>query len=172
MSHIDASTHDENLEILENPLDWLAGKYMTFKLEDEEYGLRIQKVLEIIGVLDITRVPKTEAYIRGVINLRGKVIPVMDLRVKFDMTRTEFTDQTVIIVIQGTLDDEQDIIIGVLVDEVLEVMDVQAKDIEKPSGFYQASINMDFILGMGKIGERVVFLLDMDRIVHQTEKTS
>lgn len=146
----------------------LAGKYMTFKLAEEEYGVAILKVRELIGLMEITRVPQTPPWVRGVINLRGKVIPVVDLRLKFGMPPTEATDQTVIIVVQlvsaaGVL------IMGVLVDEVLEVLDVPAAQIEPPPSFGTQAMDADFILGVGKAEKRVIFLLDLDRVLHPEE---
>src|SRR6056297_311068 len=102
----------------------LAGKYLTFNLADEGYGLEILKVQEIIGVQKITAIPNAPPHVVGVINLRGKVIPVVDLRVKFDMPPQEFSRKTCIIVVQVE-GDEGDVIMGVLVDEVSEVLDIE-----------------------------------------------
>jgi purine-binding chemotaxis protein CheW len=146
----------------------LAGKYMTFKLADEVYGLEILKVREIIGLMEITRVPRSAEFMRGVINLRGKVIPVVDLRLKFAMPRTEATDQTVIIVVQyGAA--ERSLTMGVLVDEVLEVLSIDAGQIEPPPSFGAAALDTDFILGVGKSEERVIFLLDIGRVLSEAE---
>ncbi len=146
----------------------LAGKYMTFKLAEEEYGLEILKVREIIGLMDITRVPRTPDYIRGVINLRGKVIPVVDLRLKFGMERAEATDQTVIIVVQYSVRG-QGFTMGILVDEVLEVLSIAAEQIEPTPSFGDAAGETDFILGVGKSDRRVIFLLDIGRILTAEE---
>jgi purine-binding chemotaxis protein CheW len=146
----------------------LAGKYMTFQLADEIYGLEILKVREIIGLMDITRVPRSADFMRGVINLRGKVIPVVDLRLKFAMPRTEATDQTVIIVVQyGSA--ERSLTMGVLVDQVLEVLSIDAAQIEPPPSFGAAALDTDFILGVGKAEERVIFLLDIGRVLSEAE---
>lgn len=146
----------------------LAGKYMTFKLGAEEYGLGILKVREIIGLMDITRVPRTREFIRGVINLRGKVIPVVDLRLKFGMERTEATDQTVIIVVQVAHAAKQ-LTIGILVDQVLEVLSIDAAQIEPTPSFAGAAVDtdfaFDFILGVGKADKRVIFLLDIGKVL-------
>ncbi|MEI8255084.1 MAG: chemotaxis protein CheW [Deltaproteobacteria bacterium] len=148
----------------DTPLAALAGKYMTFKLASECYGLRILKVRELIGLMEITRVPKSRAYMRGVINLRGKVIPVLDLRMKFDMGATEYTDQTVIIVVQHA-SPLGELTIGVLVDEVLEVIDIDATRIEPAPTFGSDLLANDFILGVGKTEKRVLFLLDIDQVL-------
>jgi purine-binding chemotaxis protein CheW len=151
--------------------DWsiaLAGKYMTFKLAKEEYALEILKVREIIGLMDITRVPRMPEFIRGVINLRGKVIPVVDLRLKFGMERVDATDQTVIIVVQYSFNN-QDLTMGILVDEVVEVLDIQANQIEPPPNFGAGSIDTDFILGVGKADKRVIFLLDIGKVLTAEE---
>jgi len=145
-----------------------AGKYMTFKLAAEEYGLEIMKVREIIRLMEITRVPKTRDFMRGVINLRGRVIPVVDLRLKFGMAKTESTDQTVIIVVQfstGT----QELTMGILVDEVLEVLSISGENIEPPPSFGTAVIDTQFILGVGKAEKRVIFLLDIGKVLSSQE---
>jgi purine-binding chemotaxis protein CheW len=142
----------------------LAGKYMTFKLAREEYGLEILKVREIIGLMDITRVPKTDDFISGVINLRGKVIPVVDLRLKFGMEKGAATDQTVIIVVQYALNG-QELTMGILVDEVLEVLSIAAEQIEPSPNFGAATSDTDFILGVGKAEKRVIFLIDIGLIL-------
>lgn len=148
----------------------LAGKYMTFKLASEEYGLAILRVREIIGLMDITRVPKTKDYIRGVINLRGKVIPVVDLRLIFGMPKTENTDQTVIIVVQWN-DTSSSTTMGILVDEVLEVMNIDADQIEPPPDLHSTNNENDFILGIGKAEKRVICLLDIERVLNKEQST-
>ncbi|MFQ5699493.1 MAG: chemotaxis protein CheW [Myxococcota bacterium] len=142
----------------------LAGKYMTFKLAQEAYGLEILRVREIIGLMEMTRIPRTDRHIRGVINLRGKVIPVVDLRLKFGMEPAEVTDQTVIIVVQFTQDGEETVM-GILVDEVVEVLDVPGSQIEPPPRFGGEAGKIDFILGVGKSEERVLFLLDIGKVL-------
>ncbi len=146
----------------------LAGKYMTFKLAAEEYGLEILKVREIIGLMDITRVPRTPEFMRGVINLRGKVIPVVDLRLKFGMEEAEATDQTVIIVVQLIAGDTE-LTMGIVVDEVLEVLDIEPSQIEPPPSFGGTQVDTDFILGVGKSDKRVIFLLDINKVLSAAE---
>ncbi len=145
----------------------LAGKYMAFKLAAEEYGLQILKVREIIGLMEITRVPRTQEFVRGVINLRGKVIPVVDLRSKFGLARVEATEQSVIIVVQYP-QGETDTTMGLLVDEVLEVLSIPAEHIEQAPSFGGAD-SCEFILGVGKAGERMILLLDIGRILSADE---
>jgi len=142
----------------------LAGKYMTFQLADEVYGLEILKVREIIGLMDITRVPRSAAFIRGVINLRGKVIPVADLRLKFGMDACQATEQTVIIVVQYAVGG-RNLTMGILVDQVLEVLQIEPAQIEPAPAFGDAAAEAQFILGVGKAGERVVFLLDIGKVL-------
>ena len=139
------------------------GKYLTFALANEEYGLEILKVREIIGYVDVTAVPQTPYYVRGVINLRGQVIPVVDLRAKFGMDTTNVTDETCIIVVETTAAGRK-FSTGVIVDRVQEVLDIAARNIEDAPQF-GASVNTDFILGMGKVGESVKILLDIDRVL-------
>ena len=146
----------------------LSGKYMTFKLGIEEYGVEILKVKELIQLTEITRVPRTKEFIRGVINLRGKVIPVIDIKLKFGMGRTESTDMTVIIVLQYILEGNV-ITMGMLVDEVLEVFDFPSTHIEPPPNFGSGSIDTEFILGVGKQENRVIFLLDISKVLTATE---
>jgi purine-binding chemotaxis protein CheW len=146
----------------------LAGKYMTFQLDREEYGLEILKVREIIGLLEITRVPRTREFVRGVINLRGKVIPVVDLRLKFGMPRCEATDQTVIIVVQCQVDGRA-LTMGLLVDQVLEVLSVDAANVEPAPSLAQAQADDGFILGVGKHEKRIVFLLDIAKVLSSDE---
>ena len=140
-----------------------AGKYLTFSLAQEEYGLEILKVREINGYMDITAVPQTPHHVKGVINLRGQVIPVVDLRAKFGMETTEVTDQTCIIVVEITQKDHA-FNTGIVVDRVQEVLEIAAEAIEKAPEF-GSSVNTDFILGMGKIGESVKILLDIDAVL-------
>ena len=140
-----------------------AGKYLTFSLAQEEYGLEILKVREINGYMDITAVPQTPHHVKGVINLRGQVIPVVDLRAKFGIETTEVTDQTCIIVVEIS---QKDLTFstGIVVDRVQEVLDIAAEAIEKAPEF-GSSVDTDFILGMGKIGESVKILLDIDAVL-------
>ena len=149
----------------------LAGKYMTFKLANEEYGLEILKVREIIGLMDITRVPCTEEFMSGVINLRGKVIPVIDLRLKFGMEKCQTTDQTVIIVVQYA-SHGRNMTMGLLVDQVLEVLSIEGSHIEPPPEFGGSHVRSDFILGIGKSDKRVIFLLDIGRVLSVEEATA
>ncbi len=146
----------------------LAGKYMVFRLADEDYGLAILKVREIIGLVDITRVPCTDRFIRGVINLRGKIIPVIDLRMKLGMEPGPAGEQTVIIVVQYATT-RGEITMGVLVDQVQEVLTIAADNIEPPPSFGTGTISADFILGIGKADKRVIFLLDIGRVLSGDE---
>ncbi len=140
-----------------------AGKYLTFRLAAEEYGLEILKVREIIGLMDITKVPRTPQYIRGVINLRGKVIPVLDLRSKFDMEVKEDTEETCIIVVD-VAGEQGSTLMGILVDAVSEVLDIQANEIEDAPAF-GIGVDTRFILGIGKVKNSVKILLDIDRVL-------
>jgi len=148
----------------------LAGKYLTFRLADEEYGLEILKVQEIIQMQAVTKVPRTPDYMRGVINLRGKVIPVVDLRKKFNMDSSKDTDKTCIIVVQ-VVNGNNKVVMGTIIDEVKEVLDIKAENIEETPSF-GASINTDFILGIGKVGATVKMLLDIDKVLSMSEIAS
>jgi len=142
-------------------------KFLTFLMANEKYGLEILKVREIIGIMDVTPVPTTPAFVRGVINLRGKVIPVVDLRLKFGMEAKEDTQRTCIIVVHLAREG-QEMIMGIIVDEVSEVLDIDQDQIEPPPSF-GADIRTDFILGMGKVNQRVVTMLDIDRVLSERE---
>ena len=146
----------------------LAGKYMTFKLAEEAYGLAILKVREIIGFMEITRMPRMQEFIRGIINLRGKIVPVVDLRLKFGMPPTEPSDQTVIIVVQYA-SRGRDVTMGILVDQVLEVLSIEAEQIEPPPSFGGDALELDFLVGVGKTADRVIFLLDIGRVLSDSE---
>jgi len=139
------------------------GKFLTFYLAGEEYGIEILKVQEIIGMMTITPVPRTPHFIRGVINLRGKVIAVVDLRRKFDMESKEQTEETCIIVVQTA-----GIQIGCVVDKVSEVLDISAEEIEEAPSF-GADVNTEYILGIGKSQGKVKLLLDIDKVLSQRE---
>lgn len=143
------------------------GKYLTFELDAEVYGLEILKVQEIIGLLTVTKVPGTPDFVRGIINLRGKVIPVVDLRLKFRMESVEDTERTCIIVVQVERDDLQ-VVMGVLVDAVSEVVDIGAEEIEPPPSF-GSNVDTAFLLGMGKLEEKVVILLNVDKVLSSGE---
>jgi purine-binding chemotaxis protein CheW len=145
------------------------GKYLTFALGREEYGLEILKVREIIGYMDITAVPRTPAYVKGVINLRGQVISVVDLRSKFAMEAAARTDETCIIVVEIRENGSgRKLNTGIVVDRVSEVLDIAADQIEEPPTF-GTSVDTTFILGMGKIGESVKILLDIDKVLTTEE---
>jgi len=139
------------------------GKYLTFNLAGEEYGIGILKVKEIIGIMPITVVPQTPKYIKGVINLRGKVIPVIDLRLKFSIAAAEFTERTCIIVVE-IMTAGRTILMGIVVDSVSEVLNIKAADIEATPSF-GTKLNTEYILGMAKAGGSIKILLDIDKIL-------
>lgn len=139
------------------------GKFLTFALGREEYGLEILKVREIIGLMEITTVPRAKPHVRGVINLRGQVIAVIDLRSRFGMPAVEATDQTCIIVVEY-MQGGAAVNTGIVVDSVSEVLDIPGEKIEPPSRLLE-SADARFILGMGKIGSAVKILLDVDAVM-------
>lgn len=142
----------------------LTGKYLTFTLQGESYGIEVLKVREIIRHVAITAVPQMPAHIRGVINLRGKIIPVMDLRRRFDFPNVADTDQTCTVVVQVRLPDGKVTSMGLEVDGVEEVINLTATDIEETPDF-GSQISVDYILGMAKVKGAVKVLLDIDRVV-------
>lgn len=146
-----------------------AGKYLTFTLGQEEYGIAILKVKEIIGMMPITPVPRTPDFLKGVINLRGKVIAVVDLRVKFSMESIPYSDRTCIIVVEIQTGPET-MLMGVVVDAVSEVVTIQENETEDTPDF-GTSLDTHYILGMAKVGNRVKILLDIDRVLTADECT-
>ena len=158
-----------------NPVGWQEpvstmadreGKYLTFTLAGEEYGIGILKIKEIIGMMSITSVPQTPSFVKGVINLRGKVIPVVDLRLRFAMDAIDYNDRTCIIVVE--IGGSTDIVIGIVVDSVSEVLNIKSEDIEDTPTF-GTSLNTDYILGMAKMEGKVKILLDIDEVLSQDE---
>ncbi len=145
----------------------IAGKYLTFDLADEEYGLEILRVREIIGMMEITPVPRTPDFVLGVINLRGKVIPVADLRLKFGLPYKEPDDRTCVIVVEVQSEGET-VQMGIVVDRVNEVVDVKASEVE-PTPSFGVALDTAFILGMAKVGNKVKILLDIDKVLTASE---
>ncbi|HPX55931.1 MAG TPA: chemotaxis protein CheW [Syntrophales bacterium] len=139
------------------------GKYLTFMLDDEEYGIWIKKVREIIGMMQITTVPQTPGYVKGVINLRGKVVPIVDLRLKFGMESMAYTERTCIIVVE-VRSKTHAISMGIVVDAVSEVVNIRENEIEETPHF-GVRLNTDYILGMAKAENGVKILLDIDRVL-------
>jgi purine-binding chemotaxis protein CheW len=139
------------------------GKYLTFKIANEHYGIEILKIKEIIGMMPITSLPKTPGFLKGVINLRGKVIPVMDLRLRFGMQEIEYTERTCIVVVE-IAGNAGEIHMGIVVDSVSEVLNIKAEDIQDTPTF-GTSLNTEYILGMAKMESRVKILLDIDRVM-------
>ncbi len=148
-------------------LESRAGKYLTFRLANEEFGIGVLSVREIMGIQDITAVPQTPEYLKGVINLRGKVIPVVDLRLKFQLPATEYTQRTCIIVVQVKGEASQ-MLMGVIVDEVSEVLNLAGSDIEDPPDFGDGHTS-EFIVGMAKTKGKVKILLDIQRVLTSQE---
>lgn len=146
------------------------GKYLTFSLADEEYGICILKIKEIIGMMPITSVPRTPDFVRGVINLRGKVIPVIDLRLRFSMAEKEYTDRTCIVVVEIGAH-AMDMVIGIVVDSVSEVLNIKNDEIEDTPAF-GTSLNTEYILGMAKVDGGVKILLDIDTVLSSEEMDS
>lgn len=145
------------------PTSSIAGKYLTVALGNESYGIAILKVREIIRMQKITHVPQMPAYVKGVINLRGRVIPVVDLRVKFGLA-AEFADRTCIVVVQVKLLNEQVVHMGLIVDSVEEVVTLNASEIE-PTPDFGTKLNTEYLLGMAKVKGQVKTLLDIERVV-------
>jgi purine-binding chemotaxis protein CheW len=144
-----------------------AGKYLTFQLACEEFGIQVLKVREIMGIQDITAVPRTPPHIKGVINLRGKVVPVIDLRLKFGLPAAEYTARTCIIVTQ-LKSDNSTVLTGIVVDGVSEVLNLSGQEIENTPDFGE-KLETQYLLGMAKVKGKVKILLDIDRILSPQE---
>jgi purine-binding chemotaxis protein CheW len=141
-----------------------AGKYLTFILGRESYGIEVLKIREIIRVTDITSVPQMADYIKGVINLRGKIIPVIDLRLRFGLAKAEATERTCIVVVQVARASGAKAQMGLVVDDVEEVSNIAAADIE-PTPDFGTQLDTDYLLGMAKVKGTVKILLDINRVV-------
>jgi purine-binding chemotaxis protein CheW len=137
-------------------------QYLTFTLEDEQYAVRVARVREVLEFTNVTKVPKTQEFMRGVINLRGNVVPVVDLRLKFDMSETEKTVDTSIIVTEILMEEEM-VTLGVLADSVQEVIDLNKESIE-PAPKIGTKINAEFIEGIGKQNDHFIIILNIDKI--------
>src|SRR4051812_24131464 len=143
--------------------DARAGKYLTFQLASEEFGIRVLKVREIMGIQEITAVPQTPGHVKGVINLRGKVVPVVDLRLKFGLPAAEYTARTCIIVtqVQG---ENSPVMVGIVVDGVSEVLTLTGQEIEDTPDFGDHA-GVRYLLGMAKVKGKVKILLDIDQVL-------
>lgn len=148
-------------------VDARAGKYLTFQLAQEEFGIRVLKVREIMGLQEITAVPQTPSHVKGVINLRGKVVPVIDLRLKFGMPAADYTQRTCIIVtqVQG---ESTSVMMGIVVDGVSEVLNLSGTEIEDTPDFGDSTATQ-YLLGMAKVKGKVKILLDIDRVLSTLE---
>jgi len=135
------------------------GKFLTFFLSKEEYGIEILKVQEIIGVMAITPIPRAPAFIKGVINLRGRIIPIIDLRLKLSMEEVKHTEETCFIVVKV-----RDLHMGVVVDKVSEVLNIAGENVDDAPSMGQ-EINTEYILGIGKAGGKVKLLLDIEKVL-------
>ena len=147
--------------------DARAGKYLTFLLANEEFGIRVLKVREIMGLQDITAVPQTPPHIKGVINLRGKVVPVIDLRLKFGVPAAEYNQRTCIIVTQVRTDTAM-VLMGIVVDGVSEVLNLTGAEIEDTPDFGE-ELSSGYLLGMAKVKGKVKILLDIDKVLSSQE---
>ena len=145
------------------------GKYLTFCLENEEYGISILKIKEIIGMMTITSVPQTPDFVKGVINLRGKVLPVIDLRQKFSMSEMEYNDKTCIIVVELDMRDSV-LHVGIVVDSVSEVLNIKKEDIDENVSF-GVSVHTEYIQGIARTEDSVKILLDIDQVFNLEELT-
>jgi purine-binding chemotaxis protein CheW len=147
-------------------MDNHSDKYLTFSLEEEFYGIPIKTAKEIIGMQEVTHIPKTKGYIKGVINLRGKIIPIIDLRLKFGMAEKAYTDRTCIIVIEVNLNASRRSL-GIVVDAVTEVRNIQKDELETMS--YDTQTVGDLLMGFGKMNDKVILIIDIEKIVNKDD---
>ncbi len=161
---------NETTEVMDQAVKTISdrdGKYLTFTMADEEYGIGILKIKEIIGMMPITTVPQTPDFVKGVVNLRGKVIPVVDLRARFGIDTIDYTDRTCIIVVE--IEGGSGVVmIGIVVDAVSEVLNIGSEEIEDTPTF-GTKLNTEYILGMAKMNGAVKILLDIDRVLSGEE---
>jgi len=155
----------ENLldEFIEDSEDTQKGKFLTFSVGREAYGIEIKFVIEIIGIQDITEVPELPDYIKGIINLRGKIIPVIDVRLRFKKQAREYNDRTCIVVIEI-----KETCVGLIVDNVSEVMNIDEDNIVPPPDC-KTGFNNRYVRGIGKVGTEVKLLLDCDKLLNDDE---
>ena len=166
---MDATIAQRSAAAADQPASALAGKYLAFALGKEEYGLPVLKVREIIKVMDITQVPHVAAHVRGVINLRGKVIPIVDLRLKFGFPAQEYTERTCIIVVDVSLSGV-DVLMGIIVDSFSEVLNIAGADIDDAPDF-GGRTKADYIMALAKVKGTVKILLDLDRVLGGDART-
>ena len=145
----------------------LKGKYLTFKLADEFYGIHVSSILQIIAIPEVTIIQNTPDFVKGIINLRGRIIPLIDLRLKFGMEEKNYTERTSIVIIKFMLNDKM-VFIGTIVDTVAEVIDIKDEQIEEKPEF-GFSTNTQFILGIAKMTDRVITLLNIEDILTKDE---
>jgi len=143
-----------------------SGRYLTFALGDESYGISVLKVREIIQIQPITKVPRTPEYMKGVINLRGKVIPVADLRIRFGFEKASVDERTCIVVVLLNLGDGREALTGLIVDAVEEVRQINNDVIEEAPTFADTGVSVEYLYGMAKVDDSVKMLLDIDRVVN------
>jgi purine-binding chemotaxis protein CheW len=167
---VQAATNTRTESVPAAQVDERAGKYLVFALGREEFGIMVLNVREIMGIQDITAVPHTPPYLRGVINLRGKVIPVVDLRAKFGLPLVEHTQRTCIIVVQ-VAHDTNSVLMGIIVDGVAEVLNLLPGDIEDTPDFGHG-VTTSYLLGMAKVKDRVKILLNIDEVMAAQELQS
>lgn len=149
--------------LFEQQEDTQQGRYLTFYLGKDVYGIEIKYVTEIIGVQPITKIPEVAEYIKGIINLRGKIIPVIDMRLKFKKQEIEYDDRTCVIIV-----DTQEIIVGLIVDKVADVLTLNEEDIAPPPS-HKSGIRNRYISGIGKVGGEIKLLLDCEKIFTDEE---
>ncbi len=146
----------------------LSGKYLTFMLGEEEYGVPILKAQEIISMINMTRIPKTPDYVKGVINLRGSIIPVIDMRLKLGFEEQEYNERTCTVVGRVNFSNNTTVTMGMIVDIVHEVVDISQENIDK-NPMLGGAVDASFMLGIGHFNEKIVMLLDIDKIFSEDE---
>ena len=160
--------NEEKKEVTKSEdINHLVGKYLTFELKTEMYGLDVMQIMQIIGIPEITPIPRTPEFVKGVINLRGKIIPVIDLRIRFALDQEDYTEETAIIIVEVN-EEAGKINIGMIVDKVADVLDIGSEEIERTPSF-GVNVESDFILGMAKVKSKIVTLLNISQILTSEE---
>jgi purine-binding chemotaxis protein CheW len=145
-------------------------EYLTFRLANEEYGVDILRVREIRGWESVTRIPNSPEYVKGVLNLRGAIVPIMDLRIRFDLPRTDYTATTVVVVLSVVSSDNRERVMGVVVDAISDVVNASLSDIQTTPEF-DTSINIEYISGLATAGEKMLMLVNVDKLLDISEIT-
>jgi len=160
------------VEVIDEDVHEDDNEYLTFQLANEEYGVDILRVQEIRGWEHVTRIPNSPDYVKGVLNLRGAIVPIVDLRIRFDLPQTEYTPTTVVVVLSVLVNNgEKERIVGVVVDAISDVVNAKMSDVQATPGF-DSSIEIEYIQGLATAGDSMLMLVDVDKLLNIEEDVS